>query len=255
MKKYLLLMLCAIGGTTVYAQLPDPDFELYILAGQSNMAGRGTITDEYKNAGSEKVLMLTKDGRWVQAKHPIHFDKPSAAVGPGMAFGLEMLKANPKVKIGLIPTAVGGSPIESWLPGALDVATGTHPYDDAVARIKLAMQSGVIKGIIWHLGESNSNRPEQVKAYLEQLKELIGRFRKLTGNDNLPFVAGELGRYAPFGNINDEINKLPSAMPFTAVATTENLVHRGDNLHFDSPSADELGKRYAVKMLMLQKKK
>jgi hypothetical protein len=255
MKRYLLLMLCAIAGTTVYAQQPDPNFELYILAGQSNMAGRGTITDEYKNAGSEKVLMLTKDGKWVQAKHPIHFDKPSAAVGPGMAFGLEMLKANPNVKIGLIPAAVGGSPIESWLPGALDAATGTHPYDDAVARIKLAMQSGVIKGIIWHQGESNSNRPEQVKAYVEQLKELIGRFRKLTGNDNLPFVAGELGRYAPFGNINDEINKLPSVVPFTAVATTENLVHRGDNLHFDSPSADELGKRYAAKMLMLQKKK
>ena len=255
MKRYLLLMLCAIAGTKVYAQQPDPNFELYILAGQSNMAGRGAITDAYINAGNERVLMLTKDGKWVQAKHPIHFDKPSAAVGPGMAFGLEMLKAKPNIKIGLIPTAVGGSPIESWLPGALDAATGTHPYDDAVARIKLAMQSGVIKGIIWHQGESNSNRPEQVKAYLEQLKELIGRFRTLTDNDNLPFVAGELGRYSSFGNINDEINKLPLVVPFTAVATTENLVHRGDNLHFDSPSADELGKRYAAKMLMLQKKK
>ena len=255
MKTYLLFMLCAITGTSACAQQPDPNFELYILAGQSNMAGRGTVTDEYKNVGSEKLLMLTKEGKWVQAKHPIHFDKPSAAVGPGMAFGLEMLKANPKVKIGLIPTAVGGSPIESWLPGALDAATGTHPYDDAVERIKLAMQSGVIKGIIWHQGESNSIKPEQVKAYLEQLKELIGRFRKLTGNNNLPFVAGELGRYASFSNINDEINKLPSVVPFTAVATTENLVHRGDNLHFDSPSADELGKRYAARMLMLQKKK
>ena len=91
MKRYLLLMLCAIAGTTVYAQQPDHNFELYILAGQSNMAGRGTITDEYKNAGSEKVLMLTKDGQWVQAKHPIHFDKPSAGVGPGMVFGIQML--------------------------------------------------------------------------------------------------------------------------------------------------------------------
>jgi len=255
MKKYLLLLLCAIAGINAYAQQPDPNFELYILAGQSNMAGRGYIIDAYKTAGSDKVLMLTKDGKWVQAKHPVHFDKPVAGVGPGLAFGMEMSKANPKVRIGLIPTAVGGSPIESWLPGALDKATNTHPYDDAVARIKLAMQAGVIKGIIWHQGESNSNRPEQVKAYLEQLKELIGRFRQLVGNDKLPFVAGELGRYRPFGNINDEINKLPAAVPYTAVATTENLVHRGDTLHFDSPSADELGRRYAVKMLQLQKKK
>jgi len=250
-----MLMLCVITGFSVNAQQPDFNFELYILAGQSNMAGRGTITDEYKNVGSEKLLMLNKDGKWVQAKHPLHFDKPTAAVGPGLAFGLEMSKANPNVKIGLIPTAVGGSPIESWLPGALDAATNTHPYDDAVERIKLAMKSGVIKGIIWHQGESNSNRPEQVKAYLEQLKELIGRFRKLAGNGNLPFVAGELGKYAPFGNINEEIDKLPAAVPFTAVATTENLVHRGDNLHFDSSSADELGRRYAAKMLALQNKK
>lgn len=242
-------------ASNVFAQKTDPNFELYILAGQSNMAGRGPITEAYVSAGNENLLMLNKEGKWVQAKHPLHFDKPTAAVGPGLAFGLKMLKANPKVKIGLIPTAVGGSPIESWLPGALDAATGTHPYDDAVARIKIAMQSGVIKGIIWHQGESNSNRPEQVKAYLAQLTELIERFRKLTGNDHLPFVAGELGRYAPFGNINDEINKLPATVPYTAVATTENLVHRGDNLHFDSPSADELGKRYAAKMLILQKKK
>lgn len=255
MKTYLMLLLCSLACINVYGQQPDPNFELYILAGQSNMAGRGYITDAYKTAGNEKIFMLTKDGKWVQAKHPVHFDKPTAAVGPGLAFGIEMLKAKPNVKIGLIPTAVGGSPIESWLPGALDAATQTHPYDDAVERIKLAMQSGAIKGIIWHQGESNSNRPQQVKAYLEQLKELIGRFRKLVGNDNLPFVAGELGRYRPFGNINDEINKLPATVPFTAVATTENLVHRGDTLHFDSPSADELGKRYAAKMLMLQMKK
>lgn len=241
--------------TSVYAQQPDPNFEMYILAGQSNMAGRGYITDAYKTVGNDKVLMLTKDGKWVKAKHPLHFDKPVAGVGPGLAFGMEMANANPNVRIGLIPTAVGGSPIESWLPGALDRATNTHPYDDAVERIKLAMQSGVIKGIIWHQGESNSNRPEQVKAYLEQLKELIGRFRKLVGNDKLPFVAGELGRYRTFGHINDEIDKLPTTVPYTAVATTENLVHRGDTLHFDSPSADELGRRYAAKMLMLQKKK
>lgn len=255
MKKYALLFLTILTGLNGYAQQPDPNFELYILAGQSNMAGRGTVDGVYQTAGNDKVLMLTREGKWVQAKHPLHFDKPTAGVGPGLEFGVQMAKANPKVKIGLIPVAVGGSPIESWLPGALDRATGTHPYDDAVERIKLAMQSGVVKGIIWHQGESNSGRPEQVKAYLEQLKELITRFRKLVGNDNLPFVAGEMGRYASFGNINDEINKLPAAVPYTAVATTENLIHRGDNLHFDSSSADELGKRYAAKMIMLQKKK
>ncbi len=255
MKNYFLLLLVYIvAGTTAYAQKPDPSFELYILAGQSNMAGRGYITDEFKNEGNDKLYMLTKDNKWVLAKNPIHFDKPIAGVGPGMAFGIAMAKENPKVKIGLIPTAVGGSPIEHWLPGAYDAATKTHPYDDAVVRIKFAMQYGVIKGIIWHQGEANS-KPEQAKLYLAQLKELIERFRKLVNNPNLPFIAGELGRYRPeFSSINNELVKLPGMVPYTGVATTEGLVHRGDTLHFDSPSADELGRRYARKMIEVQKR-
>ena len=57
-----------------------------------------------------------------------------------------------------------------------------------------------------------------------------------------------------FTNINDEINKLPKAVSRTAVVSSEGLTHRGDTLHFDSPSAEELGKRYAAKMILLQKK-
>jgi enoyl-CoA hydratase/carnithine racemase len=256
MKNYFsLLLLCLMASLSAYAQQPNPNFELYILAGQSNMAGRGYVTGDFKTEGDSRVLMLTKDNTWVVAKHPIHFDKPVAGVGPGLMFGVEMAKANPKVKIGLIPTAVGGTPIEHWLPGAYDPATKTHPYDDAVVRIKEAMKYGVVKGIIWHQGEANSNTPEQVKAYLEQLKELITRFRTLVGNPGLPFIAGELGNYRPsFIPFNTELDKLPAMVPYTAVATTEGLVHRGDTLHFDSPSADELGRRYAKKMMEVQKK-
>lgn len=200
--------------------------------------------------------MLNKDNKWVLAKHPLHFDQPIAGVGPGLAFGIAMAKAanDPKIKIGLIPCAVGGTPIEHWLPGAYDASTKTHPYDDAVLRIKIAMQYGVIKGIIWHQGEANKT-PEKVKLYLAQLKELIERFRALVNNPQLPFIAGELGRFRPeFSGINNVLTKLPAMVPYTAVATAEGLAHRGDTVHFDSPSADELGKRYAKKMLQVQKK-
>jgi hypothetical protein len=251
--KKLILLLSIFACAHVYAQQPDPNFELYILAGQSNMAGRGYITGDFKTEGDSRVYMLTKDNTWVVAKNPVHFDKSVAGVGPGLGFGIAMAKENPKVKIGLIPTAVGGSPIEHWLPGAYDAATKTHPYDDAVVRIKEAMKYGVIKGIIWHQGESDS-KPEKVKIYLAELKELIERFRTLVNNPNVPFVAGELGRYRPdFATFNAEIVNLPKTVSNTAVVTTEGLVHRGDTLHFDSPSADELGRRYAKKMIDLQK--
>jgi hypothetical protein len=255
MKRYFALLLLGVMVNTLsMAQKPDPKFELYILAGQSNMAGRGYITGDYKTEGDTMVYMLTKDNKWVIAKHPVHFDKSSAGVGPGLTFGMAMAKAHPKVRIGLIPTAVGGTPIEHWQPGAYDPPTKTHPYDEATERIKFAMQYGVIKGIIWHQGESDS-KPEQAAVYLVKLKELIARLRTLVNNPDLPFIVGELGRYRPeFANINNELLKLPAMVPHTAVATSEGLVHRGDTLHFDSPSADELGRRYAKKMLEVQKK-
>lgn len=241
--------------TTVNAQSqPHKKFDIYILMGQSNMAGRGPLTEEFKKESNPRVFMLDKAEDWIIARHPLHFDKPKVAgVGPGLAFGIGMAEADPNAQIGLVPCAVGGTPIEHWRPGAYDKATDTHPYDDAVARIKAAMKSGVIKGVIWHQGESDSS-PEKAKKYLPQLIELIQNVRKLVGNPDLPFIVGELGRYNPaYQNINIELAKLPGQVPFTAVASSEGLVDKGDNTHFASASAEELGKRFAAQMLKAQK--
>lgn len=232
---------------------PDPNFHLYLLVGQSNMAGRGIITDEYRNLSQPNVLMLNKEGKWVTASHPLHFDKPArAGVGPGLAFGLEMAKADPSVRIGLIPCAVGGTAIESWEPSAMDHVTKKYPYDDAVSRLRIAMKSGVIKGIIWHQGEANS-RPDRSAGYLEKLESLISRLRQTAGDNSLPFVAGELGRYRDnYQLINDQLRQLPGKVKNTALASSEGLVHKGDKTHFDAASATELGKRFAAQMIILQ---
>lgn len=71
----------------------------------------------------------------------------------------------------------------------------------------------------------------------------------MVGNPDLPFVAGELGRYKPeYGTINVVLVDLPKKVPHTAVVSSESLVHNGDGVHFDAPSADEMGKRYAKAM-------
>lgn len=230
------------------------DYDLYILIGQSNMAGRGVITPEINTESDQNVFMLTKDLQWVMGKHPVHFDKPSVSgVGPGLTFGIAMAQATPGREIGLIPCAVGGTPIEHWEEGAFDPATKTHPYDDAVERIKFAMKFGKVKGVIWLQGESNSNA-EKAKIYLAQLAGLIQRVRVLVGDPNLPFVAGELGRYKPsYQNINEQLANLPAAVPFTSVASSEGLFDKGDTTHFNGPSAQEMGRRMAAKMIILQK--
>ena len=239
--------------TQLIAQQPGKEKHIYILMGQSNMAGRGEITERYAEQKHPRVMMFDQAGEWVAAKHPVHFDKPKVAgVGPGLAFGISMAEANPDVTIGLVPCAVGGTPIGKWAPGVHDKATDTHPYDDAEQRIRKAMETGKVKGIIWHQGEGDSNE-KSAAVYLHNLQKLIQRVRELTGEPELPFVAGQLARYRDnYQWVNRELDKLEESVPHAAVVSSEGLWHKGDGTHFDSPSASELGRRFAQGMLQLQ---
>jgi hypothetical protein len=110
----------ALAAQSSAQDLPLPSkerFHLYLLAGQSNMAGRGSVRAGDK-VPHQRVLMLSKDLKWLPASDPIHFDKPIAGVGPGLTFGRSIAESQPDITVGLIPCAVGGSPIETWIPGA-----------------------------------------------------------------------------------------------------------------------------------------
>lgn len=232
----------------------DGEFDLYILAGQSNMAGRGELTDSLRAFQDNRVWMLTRDLTWTVARHPVHFDKPAVAgVGPGLSFGVAMAEVTPGVRIGLIPCAVGGTSIDKWQPGAFDPATSTHPYDDAVVRITRAMKQGRIKGMIWLQGEADSHE-KGAGVYLDNLAVFIDRIRKLTGENNLPVVVGELGRFKPnYQLVNAELNKAPLRIKNLAVARSEGFTHKGDQTHFDAGSAISYGLRFAREMQQLQK--
>ena len=241
----LVLILFSCKPLYVSDNKVDPNFHLYLLAGQSNMAGRGE-TDSLSTPNNIRILMLNEEDEWSIARDPLHFDKPKVAgVGPGLAFGQKMLtyEKDKDVKIGLIPCAVGGTSIDQWQDSL---------YDESVGRLRIALQYGVIKGIIWHQGESDSSE-EKAEVYIDKLQKLIARYRDETGNDDLPFVAGELGYYKEnYKNINNELKKLPELVSHTAVATSEGLVHKGDGTHLDSESARTLGERMAVEMHELQ---
>jgi hypothetical protein len=237
MRDFLAALALAAGD-------PDPDFHLYLLAGQSNMAGRGALDGESGKA-PDRVLVLRRDLAWAPATDPLHFDKPIAAVGPGLAFGRRLAEAHPKGRIGLVPCAVGGSSILAWAPGAADAATKTHPYDDFLARAREARKAGVFKGVIWHQGESDRGK---LPDYPAKLKDLVERLRRDLEIPDLPFVAGEL---TPA--FNEALRGAAAAIPAFAVVPTGDLHDKGDRLHYDTPSARTLGVRYADALLRLRR--
>jgi hypothetical protein len=233
-------------------QKVDSNFHLYLLIGQSNMAGRGEIDSESK-AINPQIWMLDSLNHWVTATDPVHFDKPSAAVGPAISFAKTILGDNKKIRIGLIPCAWGGSPIKAWEHGA-EYINNSHPYDDAIARTRIAMQQGVLKGILWHQGESD-NDSARAPLYMGKLKTLVNRFRNEFKSPSLPFVAGEIGHFNKVDFINPVIRQLPQHISNTAVVSAEGLTDKGDKLHFNTTAARELGKRYAIAIQKLTTRK
>ena len=224
-------------------------FHLFLLAGQSNMAGRGKV-EPVDQERHPRVLMLDKELQWVPAVDPIHFDKPRVTgVGLGKTFAIQYAEAHPGVVVGLIPCAAGGSPIASWEPGGYHHQTKSHPYDDTLVRMQAAMKSGVLKAILWHQGESDSKNP-LAEIYEDKLHQLIARFRNELNSAEVPFIVGQLGQFAerPWSperhRVDDAHQSLPSKVAMTGFVSSDDLTHRGDEVHFDSASYRELGRRY-----------
>ena len=246
----LLAPLAGLPPAQAQQARPDPQFHLYLLMGQSNMAGRGLV-DEESTVAHPRVLMFDKKRAWVPATDPLHFDKPVSGVGPGLTFGKKMADAQPAIRIGLIPCAVGGTSIASWAPGQEDKSTRTHPYDDMLARAKAALQAGTLKGVIWHQGEADVRNP----GYGKRLTELIERLRKDLSAPDLVFVASELTPLRPenaeaVAAFNDALHDLH--VPNYGWVSGAGLDHKGDRLHYDTASARLLGQRFAEKMQSLR---
>lgn len=229
---------------------PRPQLHLFLLVGQSNMAGRGDVeaSDEQP---IPNVVAVNAAGDWVPAVDPLHWDKPSAGVGLARAFALHYLRSHPGVTVGFIPAAVGGSPISSWVPGAYYEETQSHPYDDALARARPALTRGTLTGILWHQGESDRSA-ELAPKYQQALTDLIARFRRDLNAPKVPFLIGQLGQFAgaPWDEHARSIDlahrQVAASVPLTAFVPSHGLGAKPDNLHFDAPALRELGRRYAL---------
>lgn len=232
-------------------------FQLFLLIGQSNMAGRGQIED-VDRVVHPRVLMFTKDKTWAPALDPLHFDKPIAGVGLGSTFGRVLADSDPSVTIGLIPCAVGGTPLVRWQKGG-------DLWQQAIERAKLAMRDGTLRGVLWHQGEADSAKAETAESYAARLSQMVRDLRVELESPHVPFVAGKLGEFLKetradgtkslWRTVNAQIEQLPQLVEHAAVVESTGLQHKGDDVHFDSASLRTFGRRYAEAWRKLQSAK
>ncbi|MFD0998857.1 sialate O-acetylesterase [Ohtaekwangia kribbensis] len=269
LKNFLLLLIASIPSIT-YSQ--DPNFHIYLLFGQSNMEGAGAIESQDRTNVDERFRVIGAVtcsgnntsftlGKWRTATPPIF--RCWTGLGVGDYFGRTMVENLPQhIRVGIVPVAIGGSDIrlfdkenyETYVTNAPDWQKniiseyGGNPYARLVEVAKLAQKDGVIKGILLHQGETNTNNPSW-KNYVQQV---VANLKSDLGLGDIPFLAGELlaSQGACCGSHNVEVNKLPDVIPNTHVISSSGLVG-SDPAHFTSASYRTFGQRYAKKMLEL----
>jgi hypothetical protein len=240
------------GASATSATSTGATFHVFLLLGQSNMAGYPKAQQADK-VEDPRVKVLGFDDcaatgrqadKWDTAAPPLH-ECWNGALGPGDYFAKTLLARIPSEDtIGLVPCAISGEKIETFMK------SGGSKYNWIIQRAKAAKDAGgVIEGMIFHQGESNSGDsswPSKVSTFVSDL-------RKDLGIENAPFIAGELPRDGAAAGHNKLVNQLPTLISKSYVVTAEGLiVDPADtqwNMHFDHDSHVTLGKRYGEKMI------
>lgn len=116
------------------------------------------------------------------------------------------------------------------------------------------MEDGVLKGILWHQGESDC-KPAEASKYQEGLTALIARFRKEFAAPDLPFIIGQLGQFEgrTWSDARKQVDAahqaIAAADPSVAFVSSDGLSCNSDHVHFNAASQRTFGARYAEAFL------
>ena len=279
MKKFFVLLgvLLSTQFVDVKADV-DPNFYIYLCFGQSNMEGNASPEGVDKNGVDPRFkLLATCDytspsrttGQWYAAVPPL-VNSVAGGLGPTDYFGRTMVAALPSnIRIGVVPVAMGGSPIEmfdkdkyaqklaqnpnEWWAQIATTCYAGNPYGRLIEMGKKAQEVGVIKGILLHQGCSNCgdpNWPNMVKKIYNDMLSDLG-----LSADTVPLFVGEVLRAENGGSCaghNTQVDRMPSVVPTSHVISSEDLPGNGtDPWHFSAMGYRILGKRYAFAALEL----
>lgn len=221
------------------------------------------------------------------ALDPLHdgFESSGSKAGTRIGLGLSFAKAalpNTSADIYLVPAAwsdtgfckrntafvegVGWNATEKNNPAL----SGTLLHDRAIARTNAAIleTGGILRGILWHQGEADSDEPACAATYQDNLIELIGSLRTNIDADargsqaraadaSIPFIAGtmsmgeDLSQFSETKLMVDSVHRtLASFVQFADFVNADDLIPpafscgAGSCIHFGSEAYREMGKRY-----------
>ena len=236
----------------------DENFYIYLCFGQSNMEGNAqpepidqTVDERFQTLACVNFQSPVRTmGEWYPATPPI------VRQGTGLGMAVDVAIGGTKIE-GFMSEKVADyiAPEADWLK-AYFAAYDNDPYKRLVDMAKIAQQSGVIKGILLHQGESNNGQtdwPQKVKTVYNRLIADLN----LNAAD-VPLFVGEVVNSTANGTCayhNIIIANVPSVIPNSYVISSANCPAKpemdGSILHFTAQGYRIMGQRYAKKALSL----
>lgn len=276
-KKLLLVAACSLLGHLTLAQAAH--YEVFLLAGQSNMDGRGKVTgltgelEQYAKPRADILIHFSAgglhrphsvsdgfqplqpgfSGGMPSGKAPCPL--PAPTFGPEVTFGPAIADSMPGKHVLLVKFAEGGTNLSSdWNPNQKGKL-----YENFIKFVqetqKMLQAKGdtfEIRGMLWHQGESDAGQP--AGQYQAALTELIARVRGDLGLQKLPFLIGQVYDNSLRNNVIADEKAVAQAVPLTAFVDTTGLETFDKGTHFDAKSQIELGKRFAREMTHILQK-
>ncbi|KAL2498217.1 protein of unknown function (DUF303) [Abeliophyllum distichum] len=232
------------------------DKDIFILAGQSNMSGRGGVINGTwtgyippECSSNPSILRLSATLMWEVAREPLHKDidiDATCGVGPGMAFANSVLESDSSLGvIGLVPCAIGGTSIVRW-------KRGLHLYDQLIKRSKAALEDGgTIRALLWYQGESDTKNEEDAELYGKRLEEFFISVRTDLSSPMLPIIQVALASSSgPYFEIVRKA-QLAINLPNVTIVDANGLqLLIGDPIHLSTPGQVKLGKMMADAFLL-----
>ena len=222
--------------------------DLFIVAGQSNSSGYGK--DAALDSPSLDVHLYRNRGTWDLACHPINessFTKEGpniemgvSGVSPYISFGKAFHQLS-HYPVGLITTALGGSPISRW-----DKAQNGDLYRNMIGKVKECGNKAA--GILWYQGCSDTT-PSQAAIYYESFQHLVADTRAELGYQ-IPLFTFQLNRQINglhdecWGIVREVQRKAALEMEAVYVLPTINCP-LSDGIHNNAHSNMMLGEKMA----------
>lgn len=236
------------NGTANTTGSNGPTFHIFMLMGQSNMAGATPFNDGDKNT-DERLKVWggcnQPAGQWNTATPPLN-DCPgekgwnlSNSVDPGIWFGKTLLEVLPEGDtIGLVGTAESGESINTFISG------GSH-HQMILNKIAGVKDAGRFAGVIFHQGESDCNQ----NTWPGKVVQLYNEVKAAWGVDyDVPFILGELPAASGCQNHNQWVHQAADDLPMGHWISQEGT-SIFDEYHFDHDSVVLMGTRYGETMI------